>query len=1021
MNQRRSLEEAIHLENQKFQQAYSWIDRHMPPVLFEELDAEQVTLIAHHFISFPLQEYFSQISLKTTAIVLCLDGADADLKILQYFRVHCIRHYRTFISDTPVPECQARLRIAILNFTEEVTTDKFLQETLPPEKEQEIFNEVRQRNNELTEREFHQLITEINPRFLRSLAKERLILSLDMYFRAKTRDQCQYEVRYNEDWEQKKDTPSMQIVLAWRNVPKNNFLFHLAKVIYRHGLQMVRVNASYVNAYSKNNILLLSIGLHGSTGKAAWAETDIDDLLQELVTVKYFEGLQSIESVFVDTELVSGNMGHLLKTMVYFIHQVLVHADLNMYSFNHIEEGLCRHPEITVQLCRAFYLRFHPTHNNYHEFELLRSSFMNLVEQLDTGQALNDTRRKNILRQGMNFISFCLKTNFYRANKTAYCFRMDPKYLDEVPYDRKEKFPDLPFAIFFMKGMHFLGFHVRFKDLSRGGLRTVFPEKLEQYLNDRNGVFAECYGLAYTQQKKNKDIPEGGAKGIILMQPYERMHSETAIYTKELELLKTPGDAIEAKTKEFNQEQNLEFLYQSQRAYIESFMSLINCYPDGTLKVKDIVDYYKQPEYIYLGPDENAHNVMLEWIAGYSKKCGYKPGGAFISSKPSVGINHKEYGVTSLGVNVYLEETLKYIGIDPSIHTFTIKMTGGPDGDVAGNELLNLHRFYAKTAKLLALTDISGTIYDPEGLDLTIMVELFKQGSSINLYPPAKLHEGGFLLDVRSKREQTAYAQQSLCWRMKSGVLVEDWLSGNEMNYLWRHNILDVPTDVFIPAGGRPKTINELNWEDYLDDSGVPTSRVIIEGANLFLTPGAREHLEKCGVLIIKDSSANKGGVICSSFEVLSSLILDEEEFLANKTKLVPEILTLLQERARDEARLLLRSHKETGKQLTELSEKISERINGYMYAILDHLQTVTLHSVADDPLIQCLLYYCPDILRNHFPQKILTNLPDIHKKAIIACYIAQRLVYKRGLNWFPSIVDILPLVIKDEEIIVNQ
>jgi glutamate dehydrogenase len=1018
---RRDLQEAVSLESKRFQEAYSWLDSHMPPAFFEELDAERITLIAHNFMSFPLQDYFSQISLKTTSIVLCLDEPDADLKILRHFKLHCIRHYRTFISNAEVPGCNARLRIAIVNFTELSASPTPLEEILPPEKENEIFSQLKERNPELTEKEFHDLIMEINPRFLKSLTKERLILSLDMYFRAKTRDQCQYEVRYNEDWEQKKDTPSMQIVLAWRNVPKHNFIYRLAKVIYRHGLQMVRVNASYVNAYSKNSIMLLSIGLHGIKGKAAWEETDIEDLLQELVTVKYFEGLESIESIFVDSGLVSGNMGHLLKTMAYFIHQVLVHADLNMYSFNHIEEGLCRHPELTIQLCHAFYLRFHPERNNYHEFEKVRISFMKLVDQLDTGNALNDTRRKNILRQGMNFINYCLKTNFYRTNKTAYCFRMDPKYLDEAPYDRKEKFPELPFAIFFMKGMHFLGFHVRFKDLSRGGLRTVFPERLEQYLNDRNSVFAECYGLSYTQQKKNKDIPEGGAKGIILMQPYERMHSEAAIYKHELEILKTPENEIEAKLKAFNQEQKLEFLYQSQRAYVESFMTLINCHPDGVLKAKNVIDYYKRPEYIYLGPDENSHNVMLEWIAWYSKKCGYKPGGAFISSKPSAGINHKEYGVTSLGVNVYLEETLKYIGIDPATQIFTIKMTGGPDGDVAGNELLNLYRFYPKTAKLLALTDVSGTIYDPEGLDLTIMVDLFKKGYSINQYPPSKLHEGGFLLDVRSKREQTAYAQQSLCWRMKGGSLVEDWLSGNEMNNLWRHNILDVKTDVFVPAGGRPRTINELNWEDYLDDTGVPTSRIIVEGANLFLTPMARKHLEKLGVLIIKDSSANKGGVICSSFEVLSSLILNEEEFLTNKPKLVTEILQIIQNRARDEALLLLRSHKETSRQLTELSELVSERINGYMYELLDYLQTITLSSSIDDPLIQCLLRYCPEILRRNFSKRILTDLPDIHKKAIIACYIAQRLVYKRGLSWSPSIVDILPLVIKDTEITGSQ
>jgi glutamate dehydrogenase len=1009
---------ALQEESKKFQEAYSWLKAHMPPSFFENLDQERVMLVAHHLMNLHLQDYYSQIHLKRSAIDLCLDSPDADLRILKHYTLFGIRHYRTFVSNTILPGTKSRLRIALLNFTEFSDKKPPFEHELALENSKEVFQQLHGRNPDLSEKEFHQLLTEINPRFLKSLTKERLIVGLDMYFRAKTRDACQYEIRYNEDWKEKQDTPSMQIVLAWKNVPKHNFLFHLARVVYRHGLQMTRVNASYLNAYSKESILLLSLGLHGSKGGACWEEANIEDFLQELVTVKYFEGMEELEALFVDSGLISGNMGNLLKTMMYFIHQVLVHADLNMYSLQSIEEGLCRHPELTVQLCHAFTLRFHPERRNEAEFEKTAQAFEKLVEQLDTGNDLNDTRRKNILRQGLNFIRYTLKTNFYRTNKTAFCFRLDPKYLDDVPFDRKEKFPELPFGIFFMKGMHFFGFHIRFKDLSRGGLRTVCPERLEQYLNERNNVFAECYGLSYTQQKKNKDIPEGGSKGVILMEPYERMSSEAKIYRRELEIEGTSHEEIEAKIQHFHQEQKLEFLYQSQRAYIEGLMTLINCNPDGSLKAKNVVDHYKYPEYIYLGPDENSHNVMLEWIAEYSKKCGYKPGGTFISSKPSAGINHKEFGVTSLGVNVYLEETLKFLDIDPFTDPFTIKMTGGPDGDVAGNELMNLYRFYPKTAKLIALTDVSGTIYDPEGLDLAIMVDLFKRGVSINQYPPEKLHEDGFLLDVRKKREQTAYAQQSLCLHMQGGRLVEEWLNGNEMNHVWRHNVLSAKTDVFIPAGGRPRTLNDANWNDFLDETGKPTARAIIEGANLFLTPRARRSLEKLGVLIIKDSSANKGGVICSSFEVLSGLIMSEEEFLREKPQLVEEILQTIRDRARDEAQLLLRTHKETNAFLTDLSELVSQRINDYKYELLNYLQTIALSSNPDDPLIQCLLHYCPPLLRKKSSKRLLTDLPDIHKKAIIACYIAQKLVYHRGLSWSPSLVDVLPLVINDKEIV---
>ncbi|HSX04786.1 MAG TPA: NAD-glutamate dehydrogenase domain-containing protein [Rhabdochlamydiaceae bacterium] len=1008
------IEEAVKKESRKCEECCLWLDRHMPPSFFEEMSEDDILLIAHNLMGFDLHNYFATIHLKQRAIALCLDSNDADLKILKQFQNFGIKNYRTFVSNAPppFPGITSPLRIALIFFTQ-ISEKELKEESFPEEKKEEIFSLIKERHPDLSHEEFSTLMSGLGVRFLRGMTQERLIAALDMFFRAKTRDHCQYEVRYNEDWKAK-EIPSMQIVFAWRNVPKHHFLYKLAKTIYRHGLIMKRVNATYINPYSKDSILLMSIALHGGKGKAAWEEADIDDFLKELVTLKYFEGLESIDSVFVDSGVVRGNLGNLIKSITHFIHQTLVHADLNMYSLANITEGICRHPELIVQLTQAFEYKFHPKNHEPAQFEKLKESYLASVADLDTGNEINDTRRRNILRQAMNFVDHLLKTDFYRNNKTAFSFRLDPDYLNFLPYDRSDKFPALPFAIFFMHGMYYIGFHIRFKDLARGGLRTVFTQKFEQMLSESNNVFSECYNLAYTQQKKNKDIPEGGAKAVIFLEPYERLHYEADIYKKELEEALVPSGEIETRLKNFNSAQKLEFLYHAQRTYIESFLTLINCEPDGTLKAKNIVDYWKKPEYIYLGPDENLHNVMIEWIANYSKAEHYKPGGSFITSKPGAGINHKEYGVTSYGVNVCMEEVLKYLKIDPYKDPFTIKISGGPDGDVAGNQILNLYKFFPQTAKLLAITDVSGTIYDPKGLDLSILAQMFKEEKAIRFYPPEKLNDGGFLLDLFTKKELTAYAQQTLCWRKKGNKAVEDWLSGNEMNHLFRHNLHQTPADVFIPGGGRPRTLNENNYQDFLDDKGKPTSKAIVEGANLYLTPFARRKLEELGVLIIKDSSANKGGVICSSFEVLCGLTLTEEEFRKEKTALMPEILNLIGEKAQNEAKLLLSTHAKTGAYLTDISEKISQKINGYKYELLDFLIPKTLSLDPKDPLIRCLLRYCPPLLSAKYQDRILKEIPDVHKKAIIATYIASRIVYHRGIEWAPSIADILPLIATD-------
>ena len=70
--------------------------------------------------------------------------------------------------------------------------------------------------------------------------------------------------------------------------------------------------------------------------------------------------------------------------------------------------------------------------------------------------------------------------------------------------------------MFLIIGNEFRGFHVRFRDVARGGIRIVMSRNRETYSINQRMLFDENYGLAATQNLKNKDIPEGGAKGTIL-------------------------------------------------------------------------------------------------------------------------------------------------------------------------------------------------------------------------------------------------------------------------------------------------------------------------------------------------------------------------------------------------------------------------------------------------------------------------------------------------------------------------
>lgn len=65
------------------------------------------------------------------------------------------------------------------------------------------------------------------------------------------------------------------------------------------------------------------------------------------------------------------------------------------------------------------------------------------------------------------FNEHILKCNFFQPTKSALSFRFDPKFLPE------EEYPQKLFAMFLVVGAEFRGFHLRFKNVARGGIRIV--------------------------------------------------------------------------------------------------------------------------------------------------------------------------------------------------------------------------------------------------------------------------------------------------------------------------------------------------------------------------------------------------------------------------------------------------------------------------------------------------------------------------------------------------------------------
>lgn len=119
----------------------------------------------------------------------------------------------------------------------------------------------------------------------------------------------------------------------------------------------------------------------------------------------------------------------------------------------------------------------------------------------------------------LDFNRHVLKTNFYQPTKVALSFRLDPSFLPTFEYSQSL------FGMFLVIGGEFRGFHLRFRDVARGGIRIIRSRNREAYSINLRSLFDENYALAATQQRKNKvraafktqDIPEGGSKGTVLL------------------------------------------------------------------------------------------------------------------------------------------------------------------------------------------------------------------------------------------------------------------------------------------------------------------------------------------------------------------------------------------------------------------------------------------------------------------------------------------------------------------------
>jgi glutamate dehydrogenase/leucine dehydrogenase len=246
------------------------------------------------------------------------------------------------------------------------------------------------------------------------------------------------------------------------------------------------------------------------------------------------------------------------------------------------------------------------------------------------------------------------------------------------------------------------------------------------------------------------------------------------------------------------------------------------------------------PKYYIAGPDINTTEREMAWFAdshGEWESVTGKPATYTTkkNGKTKRGLPH-ELGSTGFGVALSAKVAMEHL--EMSLKGAEVTIAG------YGNVGVFAHKFLEEWgAKIVAVSDSSGTIYDRNGLEYKKLLAAKTKKGSVLEYPAT----------ATSKK-------------------------------LSRDVIYELSADVMIPAAG-PDVINDSNIERI-------KAKVIVEGANIPMREHFEKTLHKKSVLIIPDFVANAGGVISSYAEYMG---YDAEKmFKLVESKIVPNVKEML-------------------------------------------------------------------------------------------------------------------------------
>jgi glutamate dehydrogenase (NAD(P)+) len=213
-------------------------------------------------------------------------------------------------------------------------------------------------------------------------------------------------------------------------------------------------------------------------------------------------------------------------------------------------------------------------------------------------------------------------------------------------------------------------------------------------------------------------------------------------------------------------------------------------------------------------PDVNTTPQVMAWIMDtYSTNLGYTVPGVVTGKPILLGGSEGRAEATGRGCVFAIEEAARVRGLDLSNASVVVQGFGNV-GSVAA-------RLAEKAgAKVVAVSDVQGGIYNPNGLDMTAVTAFNAENQTVVGFPNAE--------------------------------------------YVTNAELLELPCDILVPAA----------LENQLTAENAPRVKasIICEGANGPTSPEADLIFQDRGIFVLPDIYANSGGVTVSYFEWAQAL-----------------------------------------------------------------------------------------------------------------------------------------------------